>query len=72
MGKEVFESKGLQGKENLVDEVKTRAGELYDIYKSSGVKGGNAQQLRMIEQAMTNLEQSVMWFVKSVSRSAKE
>ena len=68
MGKEVFESKGLNNKVELVEKVKAKAGELWDLYHSGtnepGTEGG-----RMYALAKTNLEQSVMWFVKGCSRS---
>lgn len=68
MGIEVFESRGLHGKEELVEQVKAKAGELFDLINSAtndpGTEGG-----RMYALAKTNLEQSVMWFVKGVSRS---
>lgn len=70
MGKEVFESKGLNGKEELVEKVKAKAGELWDLFQEGtnepGTEGG-----RMYALAKTNLEQSVMWFVKGISRSVK-
>lgn len=69
MGKEVFESRGLQGKEELVEKVKSKAGELWDLFhegtNTPGTDGG-----RMYALAKTNLEQAVMWFVKGCSRSA--
>jgi hypothetical protein len=67
MGKEIFESKGLQGKDALVDEVKTKAGELWDLIPGTnepGTEGGRYYAL-----AKTHLEDAIMWFVKGVSRS---
>lgn len=64
-----FATKGLNGKESLVEDAKIKAGELLDIFQSAtnapGTEGG-----RMYALAKTNLEQAIMWFVKGVSRSA--
>lgn len=61
-GLEVFrpEYKELtQEQKDLVLEVKTKAGELYDLFaKTSG---------RETSVAITNLEQSVMWAVKGIT-----
>ena len=80
MGKEVFESCGLGGREDLVEAIKVKAGELDDLltqvgYDSSSGTGGYVRTtsrpgncLRMVALARTNLEQTVMWAVKAVSR----
>ena len=68
MGKEIFESRGLQGKEAEVEAVKQKAGELWDLF-NAGTNAPNTEGGRMYALAKTNLEQAVMWFVKGVSRS---
>lgn len=78
MGKELFESRGLQGREELVQSIKVKAGELDDLLiliaqdKDSRTAESTVRPRechRLTEIARTNLEQSVMWAVKAVSRS---
>jgi hypothetical protein len=72
MGKESFESRGFPADtSHLVDQVKQKAGELDDLYGQLSIEPG-AEGGRMLALAKTNLEQSVMWFVKGVSRSVKK
>lgn len=68
MGREIFDSCGLHGKDAEVDAVKTKAGELWDLFHA-GTNAPNTQGGRMYAIAKTKLEESVMWFVKGVSRS---
>lgn len=81
MGREVFETRGLQGREALVEAIKVKAGELDDLLvqvaedrvSESGFVSSRSQQChRMVAVARTNLEQAVMWAVKAVSRSRFE
>ena len=70
MSKEVFESRGLHGKDELVEKVKEKAGELYALFSEATNEPGT-DAVRHYALAKTNLEQSVMWFVKGISRSVK-
>jgi hypothetical protein len=70
--KNTFESRGIQKTEDLslIEDIKAAASQLEDLYlkiipnnESVGPECG-----RLISVARTNLEQSVMWAVKAVSR----
>lgn len=84
MGKEVFESRGLDGREALVEQIKAKAGELDDLLqqinkdKSETAFNGHIEVdvsrvrpkecHRLTALARTNLEVAVMCAVKAVSR----
>lgn len=82
MGKEVFESRGLGGREKLVDKIKELAGLLDDALSeisapcdgpvADGVQivgiPRSRECLRLTAMAKTELELSVMLAVKAVSR----
>lgn len=84
MGVEKFESRGLDGREALVEEIKKKAGELDDLLmkistdKVTTSSNGHvdvdhyntrpAECHRLTALARTNLEMSVMCAVKAVSR----
>lgn len=65
----VFESRGLNGHEKLVDEIKAQAAVLFDKIDSIPVPPGNSEAGRLVALAKTELESTVMWAVKAVSRS---
>lgn len=76
MGIERFESKGLQGREELVQKIKEKAGELDDLLQQisapvivqDSVEVRNPECHRLTAMAKTQLELSVMCAVKAVSR----
>lgn len=84
MGREVFESRGLQGREALVEDIKTKAGELHDLIaqidRDEATTSSNGhvdvqtsrprpgECKRLAALARTNLEVAVMCAVKAVSR----
>ena len=81
MGREVFESRGLGGREALMEDIKTKAGELDDLIKQVGesdptsaldgvteLKRRPGECLRLTAMARTSLENAVMQAVKAISR----
>jgi hypothetical protein len=80
MGREVFESRGLGGREALMEDIKTKAGELDELLRqvaadiTTGTSASTEYAVRPREcqrltaLARTSLEQSVMWAVKAISR----
>jgi hypothetical protein len=65
----VFESRGLQGRDLLVDEIKQKAAVLYDRLEEIPIPPGNGEAGRLVSLAKTELESAVMWAVKAISRS---
>jgi hypothetical protein len=65
----VFESRGLNGQEHLVDGVKRAASTLFWEIDSIPIPPGNTEAGRLVSLAKTALEESVMWATKAVSRS---
>ena len=83
MGREVFESRGLGGREALMEDIKTKAGELDDLLRQvdapmeefdpiNKVTVTNIQRpgecKRLAAMARTSLENAVMQAVKAISR----
>ena len=64
----VFESRGLNGNEALVQQIKDQAAVLWDCIDSVVIPPGNSEAGRLVSLAKTELEASVMWAVKSISR----
>lgn len=64
----IFETKGFGTQETLVDAVKAKAAELYDLIRSASNAPGT-DSARMFALAKTNLEQAIMWFTKGISRA---
>lgn len=78
MGIEKFESKGLQGREELVQKIKEKAGELDDLMMEipmevdhgfDRIEKRDPECHRLTAMARTQLELSIMCAVKAVSRS---
>jgi hypothetical protein len=74
MGREVFESRGLGGRDALVEDIKTKAGELHDLllqvdaFTTDGTSAVQTVNQRPAALARTNLEIAVMCAVKAISR----
>lgn len=68
-GKKVFEYRGLNGKEAQVEQIKQTAAALWSMINVISVPPGNTEAGRLLALAKTDLESSVMWAVKAVSRS---
>lgn len=67
----VFESRGIEGIQAVkIDRIKKAAAELYSIIDSMSVPPGNTEAGRLLSLAKTDIELSVMWAVKAVSRGA--
>lgn len=64
----VFESRGLNGHEGLVEDIKIFAGYLFDKLDLIPVPPGNNEAGRLVALAKTELESTVMWAVKAISR----
>jgi hypothetical protein len=63
-----FAGRGLNGQEALVEEIKNRAAGLWDLFNSiPNVPGTPSGRLTAL--AKTELESSVMWAVKAISRT---
>lgn len=65
----VFESRGLNGKEQLVSDIKLAAANLLWEINNISVPPGNNEAGRLVSLAKTDIESSVMWAVKAVSRT---
>lgn len=64
-----FNSRGITGSgEGLVAAIKHRAAHVWDLLDSIPVPPGNSEAGRLVSLAKTDLEASVMWAVKAVSR----
>lgn len=65
-----FESRGLQGQDELVEEIKQDASVLLARFDRIPVPPGeNAREAgRLLSLAKTHLENAVMWAVKAISR----
>lgn len=66
-GKDVFATKGIEGNTGYVEKLKEKAADLYDLLTEFSPTTPEA--LRCFAVAKTNLEESVMWAIKGVSRS---
>ncbi len=64
----VFESRGLNGQEEKIAEIKKQAAILYDLISS--IPAVSQEAARLVSLARTELESSVMWAVKATSRLA--
>lgn len=65
----VFESRGLRdGTEALITQLKMEAAILLDTINEIEVPPGNSEAGRLIALAKTELESTVMWATKAVSR----
>ena len=62
----VFESRGLNGFEKHVEEIKSRAAALLESIDNIP---GTYEADRLVSLAKTDLESSVMWAVKAISRT---
>lgn len=67
--KKVFESRGLNGQEEQVARLKSKAEELWDEIDNISVPPGNSEAGRLVSLAKTELESTVMWAVKALSRN---
>jgi hypothetical protein len=63
-----FASFGLNGQEERVEKIKHAASVLFDLYNDISIEPG-AVGGRHVSLAKTELEASVMWAVKAISRS---
>ena len=63
-----FESRGLNGRDNHVHAIKSAAAELWQWIDNIPVPPGNTEAGRLVALAKTDLESSVMWAVKAISR----
>lgn len=65
----VFESRGLNGQEFLIAQIKEQAAVLHDLFDSVHLGGTLEREPgRLVALAKTELESSVMWAVKATSR----
>lgn len=67
--KKVFESRGLHGQEQKIETIKEKAAELWDAFDAIEIPPGS-EAGRLVALAKTELETSVMYGVKAVSRYA--
>lgn len=68
-GYQVFETRGIPTERlELVERTKVAAGVLWDIFNEA-TQGHGQESGRLSALAKTKLEESVMWFVKGVSRA---
>lgn len=65
----VFESRGLNGQEDRVQRIKDSAATLFEQIDSISIPPGNSEAGRLVSLAKTELESSVMWAVKAISRT---
>jgi len=65
----VFESRGLNGQEEKVQDLKNKAAELWQLIDNISVPPGNSEAGRLVALAKTELESTVMWAVKAFSRN---
>lgn len=66
----VFESRGLNGQEAKIEEIKNKAAQLWDLFDNIPVPPGlQTDAMRLVSIAKTNLETSVMYAVKAYSRN---
>lgn len=65
----VFESRGLNGQEEQMARIKAKAAELWDELNSISVPPDNREAGRLVSIAKTDLETSVMYAVKALSRN---
>lgn len=64
----VFESRGFKGNgAQVAEEIKEAAARLHSLLEQNKL-GANAEAARCFAKAQTDLEQSVMWGVKGISR----
>lgn len=63
-----FESRGLNGQESKIESIKEKAALLWDAFDAIEIPPGNQEAWRLVALAKTELESSVMWGVKAVSR----
>lgn len=64
-----FETRGFGSYEGLVNQIKEAAAVVLTAFSKISIPSGNAEAARLVSLAKTNLEQSVMWATKAVSRS---
>lgn len=64
-----FESRGLNGQEELVAELKDDASSFLARINQIEVAPDNREAARLVALAKTTLEESVMWAVKAISRN---
>lgn len=65
----IFESRSVNGQEGKVEEIKYLAAHLWDVIDVISVPPGNNEAGRLIALAKTELELTVMWTVKALSRN---
>lgn len=65
----VFDSRGVDGKGHVIQEIKNRAAMLLAEIDGINIPPGNSEAGRLVSLAKTSLEESVMWAVKAVSRT---
>lgn len=68
-GVKALESRGLGGREHDVELIKAKAAELFGLYSKFSTNAPGTDAQRHYALAKTNLEQSVMWMIKGISRS---
>lgn len=66
-GYSVFATKGLNGQEATIEKVKIKAAELWEIFDDISPQLPESRRLTAL--AKTELESSVMWGVKALSRN---
>ena len=64
-----FESRGLNGQEKQVEGIKDLAARLFTAIDDIPVPPGNNEAGRLVAKAKTDLETSVMFAVKALSRN---
>lgn len=64
-----FNSRGLNGQENVLGNIKSNAEMLWDEIDGIPVAPGNTEAGRYIALAKTELESAVMWATKAISRT---
>jgi DNA-binding NarL/FixJ family response regulator len=69
MGREDFESHTFGANAVLVDQIKSKAGELIDLYRALRLEGQNFPRAdRALFIAESSLETSVAWALKAAAR----
>lgn len=68
LGISVFESRGLNGRLTQVEQIKETAAALWSMINAISCDPDNTEAPRLLALAKTDLESSVMWAVKGISR----
>ncbi len=70
IGKKIFESRGFNGREERVEQIKDFAANLWTAYVAYCPPGTDSARLMAI--AKTDLESSVMFAVKAMTRAEEQ